>query len=516
MKPRELAILLLVAGLFYLAVASLQHAPGYMDADYYYAGGLRLAQGHGFSEMVLWNYLDNPQSLPHPSHGYWFPLASMVAAAGMWLSGAQSFFGARMLFLLIAALVAPATALLAFQITQNRQNSLVSGLLAVFSGYYVAFLATTDNFGILMLLGALFFFILANENKNAPLLLGLVSGLINLARADGALWFGLGLAGLLIRNVQALKPGFVKKTFPAVGLFILAYLLVMGPWMLRNLSIWGTPLTAAGGRVLWLTSYEDTFSWPADQITMQHWLAGGWSSFWGGWMNALRLNILSALGVQAAFWLLPLILVGLWQMRSHVQVRLAVFGWAVVFVVMTFVFPFAGSRGSFFHAGAAFQPVWFILAAVGLDKLVSVARARGRFGPAAPLFFRGVLVVVMALLSIWLVYVSVVQRGWNEFSQTYQRVEQVLLEHGARATDVVMVPNSPGYFVSTGRSAIIIPDENLESVHALARVFGARFLVLEKNYFSARLQPVYLHPENQPGLHYLIEFDGVKVYEFLP
>ena len=110
MKPRELAILLLVAGLFYLAVASLQHAPGYMDADYYYAGGLRLAQGHGFSEMVLWNYLDNPQSLPHPSHGYWFPLASMVAAAGMWLSGAQSFFGARMLFLLIAALVAPATA----------------------------------------------------------------------------------------------------------------------------------------------------------------------------------------------------------------------------------------------------------------------------------------------------------------------------------------------------------------------------------------------------------------------
>ena len=31
------------------AAAALQITPGYMDASYYYAGGLRLAEGFGFS-----------------------------------------------------------------------------------------------------------------------------------------------------------------------------------------------------------------------------------------------------------------------------------------------------------------------------------------------------------------------------------------------------------------------------------------------------------------------------------
>jgi hypothetical protein len=62
---------LLLAGLGLIAalfVAAFQSAPGYMDADYYYAGGRTLATGHGFTEMVLWNYLDNPAGLPHPSN----------------------------------------------------------------------------------------------------------------------------------------------------------------------------------------------------------------------------------------------------------------------------------------------------------------------------------------------------------------------------------------------------------------------------------------------------------------
>ena len=42
-----------------IIVASLQPAPGYMDADYYFAGGLRLSEGFGFTEEILWNYLDD-------------------------------------------------------------------------------------------------------------------------------------------------------------------------------------------------------------------------------------------------------------------------------------------------------------------------------------------------------------------------------------------------------------------------------------------------------------------------
>ena len=116
-----------------LFIAQFQSLPGYMDADYYFGGGLQLARGHGFTEPYLWNYLADPQTRPAPSHAYWLPLASLLAAAGMWLSGQTTYAAARIGFILIAALVPPLTATLAFRLTSNRTPSLLSGLLACFS-----------------------------------------------------------------------------------------------------------------------------------------------------------------------------------------------------------------------------------------------------------------------------------------------------------------------------------------------------------------------------------------------
>jgi hypothetical protein len=81
---------------------------------------------------------------------------------------------------------------------------------------------------------------------------------------------------------------------------------------------------------------------------------------------------------------------------------------------------------------------------------------------------------------------------------------------------VVIVANSPGYYVASGRSAIIVPDENLESVRGLADQFGARFLVLEKAYYTDPMIPVYNNPQDQPNLSFLGEFDDVRVFEIKP
>jgi len=81
-----------------LVVARYQSAPGYMDADYYFANGLRLTQDFGFSESFLWNYLDDPQGIPHPMFTYWMPLAALLAAVGMKVSGMVNFAGARLGF----------------------------------------------------------------------------------------------------------------------------------------------------------------------------------------------------------------------------------------------------------------------------------------------------------------------------------------------------------------------------------------------------------------------------------
>jgi len=45
----------------------------------------------------------------------------------------------RLFFFVIAALVPPLTALLSYRISQNRQISITSGLLAIFSVYHAPF-----------------------------------------------------------------------------------------------------------------------------------------------------------------------------------------------------------------------------------------------------------------------------------------------------------------------------------------------------------------------------------------
>ena len=137
-------------------VAALQPSPGYMDADYYYAGGLQLASGHGFTEPYLWNYLDNPIGLPHPSNAYWMPFASLLAAAGAVLFGSASWITARAGFLLVAALIPPVTAALAWSYSSRRDLAITSGLLAVFPAFYLPFLPVTDTFGLYMLFGGSF------------------------------------------------------------------------------------------------------------------------------------------------------------------------------------------------------------------------------------------------------------------------------------------------------------------------------------------------------------------------
>ena len=36
-------------------IAQFQPNPGYLDSDYYFAGGIQLAMGRGFTEPYLWN-----------------------------------------------------------------------------------------------------------------------------------------------------------------------------------------------------------------------------------------------------------------------------------------------------------------------------------------------------------------------------------------------------------------------------------------------------------------------------
>lgn len=517
MNWRHFLVLFLTGLLVPFAISRFQNTPGYMDADYYFAGGVELAKGNGFNEPYLWNYLDDPQGLPHPSHTYWMPLASIVSAIGMWLAGATTYAAGRFPFILLSACVPLLTASLAFDIFRNRLLAIVSGLLSIFSLYYAPFMPVPDNYALFMLCGGAFLLLAPRKQKWIPVALGVLAGLMTLARSDGLLW--LGLAGLTVMWKAVNKEDGMKNSFkewvllivPAGLLALLGYFIVMGAWHYRSYTLFDSFLAPGGGRLLWLENYNQTFSYPADSITREGFLKAGWSVAIENRLKALNANVGNLFAAQGGIFLFPFMVIGLWQLRKELRTRIALTGWLILFFVMTFIFPFAGARGSYFHAGAAFQPLWWVAAPVGLNAVIAFARRRGLLADNAYVVFQGMLVILAAFMTYYLVNIRVLGE-WATEDGVYESVEQIFLDNGISPEVGVIVRNPPGYYISSGRPAIALPygDENV--ILQVAERYGAGLLVLEGTGTFDWIQDLYDYPGQSDMFIYLGEVDEAKLY----
>ncbi len=519
MNWRHYTILFILGLIVPLGISLFQSMPGYMDADYYFAGGVQLAEGKGFTEPYLWNYLDDPSGLPHPSHTYWMPLASIISASGMWLTGQSTYAAGRTAFILLSALVPLLTATLGYRVSQQTRLAMVSGFLSIFSLYYAPFMPVPDNYALYMLFGGAFLLLAPRREKWIPLVLGALAGLLTLARSDGLLW--LGLAGLTVMwkaagNEDGIKSTFaqwLKRIVPAGMLALVGYFIVMGSWHIRTMNLFGAFMTPGGGRLLWLENYNQTFIYPPENLSRQGFLQAGWNAALQDRLMAFNANLGNAFGAQGGIFLFPFIVIGLWNLRSDLRTKIAVTGWLILFAVMTVIFPFAGSRGSFFHAGAAFQPYWWVVGPLGLDSVVQWARKRGRFTDKnAPVFFQAILVLLAVLMTSYLVNIRVVASGWAKDDVIYPRVEAKLIENGISPQDIVIVRNPPGYFLASRRQSISLPFGDESTILAIAEKFGARYLILEKGGTFESIQGLYDHPADNASFTYLGEVDGARLY----
>jgi hypothetical protein len=517
MTFRTYLFLFILALLPPILISQFQPAPGYLDSDYYFAGGIQLVSGKGFTEPYMWNYLDGSTALPHPSHAYWQPLASIVAALGMWLTGQTTYASARLFFILIAGLVAPVTAHLAYRFTGRRDLAITSALLAIFSVYSAPFMGVTDNYGIFMLLGGLYFIFALQLIENRALvrnwfLLGLFAGLMTLARSDGLLWLGITLVFALWSAPRLSKRELIGSVIFCSFLAVIGFMLIMGPWYVRNFNAYGSIMAPGGSRVLWLHNYNQTFIYPPSLLSPESLLASGWREIISVRLNALWQNFISAFAAHGAIVLFPFILAGIHARRKDILVRLAVFAWSILFAVMTFLFPFAGARGAFFHAGAAFQPIWWVLAPLGLEAALDFLRKRNWGDDQARVIFRSALVTIVMILTVYLVYLRLFSKGWSEGEENYPPIEAFLQENGITQEDVVIVRNAPGYYLETGRSALPIPYGDEQTVIAVSRQFDAYYLVLQDGAVLEPMKDLYENPNGNPNFIFLGELNDAKLY----
>jgi len=519
MNWRHYAILFFIGLLVPLAVSRFQTMPGYMDADYYFAGGIQLANGKGFTEPYLWNYLDNPVGLPHPSHTYWMPLASIVSAIGMWISGQSTYAAGRLPFILLSACVPLLTVTLAYEVTGKSLPAMVSGLLSIFSLYYAPFMPVPDNYALFMILGSLFLLLAPRPQKWIPVALGALAGLMTLARSDGLLWIGIAAFSIMLKSsdrpdrTEITFASWIGRIFSAGMLALVGYFVVMGFWHLRNLSLFDSFMAPGGGRLLWLQNYNQTFIYPPENLNRESFLQGGWNLALQNRARAFTSNLSNAFAAQGGIFLFPFILIGLWQLRHDLRTKITVSGWLILFAVMTIIFPFAGSRGSFFHAGAAFQPFWWVAAPVGLDMVISSARKRGQFADKnAPYIFQGILVLLAIFMTGYLVNFRVVANGWAQDDYIYPFVERMFVENGISPVDIVIVRNPPGYFIASRRPSVALPFGDESTILAVAERYNARYLVIEKEGTFEAIQDLYDDPQGNSSFVYLGEINEAKLY----
>lgn len=478
--------------------------PGYFDAYFYYDVAEELSQGRGFSAPFLWNYLDEPQSLPHPTNTYWMPMSSLLIALSFLILGVS--YAAAQIPLIILSATVPAIAFyLGHKIYGGRYRAAMAAILTIFSGFYMSYWVSPDNFAPFAVSASLALLLVGKAfSEDQPLLFGLAgifAGLSHLSRPDGFL-LGLVVAMMLLWKWRGQREELALRA----GLTLAGYLLVMGPWFLYNWSTVGTPFPTVGAKTIFLQRYEDLFSY-SQELNLESYLAWGWQNILSSKLQAgIHIALVVLGGLQ--FFLAPFALLGLWRNRHHLINQTFLVYLLLLYLTMSLVFSFPSVRGSMLHSSVALLPFLFAAVPSGLEAAVEwVAKRRRSWDVITANRFFGIGFSGLAVLVSLFLYANglffdlsanPLAPLWNERNTVYQEVDRWLQEQGDSAS-AVMVVDPPGFWYFTDRPAIAIPSDGPEVAWQVAQKFGAEYLILEVDHPTA-FRGIYSQQIENPNL----------------
>jgi len=521
-------ILVAIVGLLVQAFwTSRLSAPTYMDAYYYTTNGHRLAHGDGFSEMIIWQFLDDPQGVPTPSHTYWMPFPSMMAAGGYLVR--DDFRGAQLLFWLLAGLLPALAYVISHWLTAERWQGWVAAMLVATGGYYVTYMGQPSSFTPFAWAGAFTLLAIAlASNSTAEMLhpgsrfkrrylwavTGIAAGLAHLTRADGILLFFLAV-------VFAIQPLFRRRwppdrTGPSilgdVGLLLGGYLLIMAPWYTRNIIATGVPLPVAGTQSIFLTSYDDLFAY-GRAISSRAFFDWGWGNIIQSRLQAAWLGIQTLVAYPGLIFLWPFMLLSSITLFRSERTRKFLgpfFLYTVILYLSTIVlFAFPGMRGSFFHSSIALFPWTTALAAAGIGISVDwVSRRLPHWQPArAKKIFSGLFIVVALIMTL---YLAQFRLRSDRDAFLYNWIGEQVPQNA-----VVMVGNAPALYYYTGLAAVSVPNEPVNTLLSAADRYGVDYLVLDTNR-PIPLGDLYDGKTKPERLKLVETIEDVQLYEIQP
>jgi hypothetical protein len=483
--------------------------PAYPDS-YYYVDVARSLQATGRLEVdFVWIFAEvggvipaNPV-LPIPSNAHWLPLSSFLQVPFIALLGPTAWASALPMAL-VGALTAPLTWFIATDAGARRDVRLGASLLAAVPAAGFVFMPQPENFAILQPLVAATLWMTARGLKGQPaayMVAGLLAGLASLARNDG---FILGAAvGLVFAwdRLRALRSnGRLPARLPvraAVGCAAL-YLLVMGPWYLRQLSVFGSiSPTSSSGFALWIRTIEE---W--NSITVRPSLSYFLGQGIGPLVSSRVLGLVGAIGqfavIICSVVLLPFVVAGGWLRRRSIDFGPWFLYTALVFLGAMLLYPLHVPGGAFIHSAVGLEAHAYILALEGVVAGVAwIARRRPRwnFDNAARVFVGATVAFTIATAFL---YAVPVERNWDASRAPRVALAAQLDRLGVATNDRLLTIDAAGFKYFTGRGGVVTPDDPIDTIESVARAYRTRWLVLERDDLARALAPV-LRGEAHPA-----------------
>jgi len=458
-------------------------SPPYLDAAYYEVVARRLAEGQGFDIPVVWSFLEvggqlpSDPTLPVPANRHWMPLTAIVSAGSMALFG-PSRFAAELPHVLLGAALVPLTAWVGWWLWRSRTVAVTSGILALFAGPMLIYVPMVDSFALFGMTGivAILASIQAVRSGAGGWLVvsATAAALATLTRVDGVLLASAPLTAWLIR-----RSGGGRAPIGAVWLLAAAATgaAILAPWLLRQLSEFGTALPSAGGRLLWISSYNEQFSISGDP-SFASYLEQGLPSIGAQKAGALvelagRTTVLLG-GVFAV----PFVF-GMWRDRRRPDLAPFLVYWLVLFAAMVLVFTLHAPAGAYYHSAWAWLPIAMPLAVANARPVLDA------LGERWALFRRPRNARFLAAASMaGAVTLSIVGSGIlaTQWSRDRAKVEAAaaFLRGAASASEVVMYVDPPSLYLLTGNPTVAPPFDPPDVIGQVARAYGVRWVVVER------------------------------------
>ena len=525
-KKKYIWVYLLSLG-FFIAISLLQKTPGYMDASYYYAMGKQIAAGKGGSEPFIWNYLANPVSIPAVSFTYWMPFTAILAAFGMILVHSTAYWAARLPFILLAGFIPVISVFFASGCTKDKYLQIMSAIFGILSAYYLVYQTISETFVPYIVLGGLFLILLQKIFSNINhtrwffyFLLGITAGALHLTRADGVLWVITAGFVILFLLLKAKIP--LKKSIGDLLLIVLGYFVVMSPWYIRNLSIFGSLFPNGSNLAILFTQYDDIFTFSAAKINLAAFLSTGAADILSVRLNSMWSNIKNLIGTAGEIILFPFIAVAFWKLRKNRLTQFALLMLLEIFILMSLVFSFAGARGGFIHSVSSLQCYFWGIAPIGFEEVIRKLATKRKWKVERSIPLLGnTLLAVLALLSVGIFYSKVFQfdgsttkQVWDQNYYEFFKIGHYIDQIDPNDQTPIMVNDSPGFYVTTGRPAIQMTVGDLNDTISAMNKFHSHILIIGADQ-SPEYDNLYLSAKSDSSFTFIHKIDQYEIFELV-